>query len=454
MSFNSKYNLEEGQLAQRRVLLLINYDLTKTYGENLTSEQLGFGLPSSLPFSLMGSPVDRAVASHSTNWIMSWDAHDWLTFVDITSGILGMIPSPLSPVLLGISFAASAADGILYLQEGDPYMGGLMLAFSVIPGNEFLRAVPGLEKYSAQGGIEWIKNILVKAKNLSKLKSLDKAGKAVIKTAKEIQNLLGPASAKIAQLTAKYTVSRVIEGVIKLGGKALWGTVRLLSHMGWAIGKPFVQLGGIYYSYDEIYLALYGTDEEKLKLRYNSRFQQLVRLLKIVTNVQSVEEQAAEFLRMNQPNFETNPNLLASIDYTEKKNQEGLEQKNRQEMEELKIMQDAQKLSVPLEMVLRKVINPFNGKPYVIRFGQKGPSVREIQNMLIKIDPQLEPTLKGYKEKGTAADSFFGDNTLDAILLFQGNHGLTQDGVVGAETVRKLIEEADKKNKSTKIEKK
>ena len=65
--------------------------------------------------------------SHKLNTV-NWNTHDFLSLVEISTGILGMIPTPASPFLLGISVSAGIADGLLYFQEGDRYMGTMMLA--------------------------------------------------------------------------------------------------------------------------------------------------------------------------------------------------------------------------------------------------------------------------------------------------------------------------------------
>jgi putative chitinase len=63
-----------------------------------------------------------------------------------------------------------------------------------------------------------------------------------------------------------------------------------------------------------------------------------------------------------------------------------------------------------------------DGPDRVLRKGDQGPDVTILQNELIEA---------GFK---VFADGDFGDNTEEAVIAFQGRHGLKADGVVGAQT--------------------
>lgn len=45
----------------------------------------------------------------------------------------------------------------------------------------------------------------------------------------------------------------------------------------------------------------------------------------------------------------------------------------------------------------------------------------------------------GYKLPKWGADGGFGDETVEAVKLFQSDNGLTPDGIVGQNTWRKLL---------------
>jgi hypothetical protein len=373
------------------------------------------------------------------NWFSTFNKHDWLTFVDITAGLLGMFPTPVAPVLLGISLAACEADGALYLAEGDPYMGGLVLSFCLIPLGEFIRYVPGAKNIISKGK-QYCIDLLKKAKSLSGKKILDAAEKKIVQEAELLIKEISKKSDEIAKLTQKYFVSRAISNIIKTGGKLLHGTALLLSKMSWAIGRPIVLLSGIYYTYDEIYLALYGSDEQKMKLRNNSKFQQLIRVLKVATNLESVEKQQKELVNSNVKTIEESPEKFVEIDPNQN------QQKIEQNLDDLtnRLIQESQEKPPSFEEVLSKKIDLSTQKPFTIHEGHKGDTVTKVQELLVKWG--LERTLNGYEKNQKGIDGKFGGNTFNAVLLFQYQNGLTETGEVNSETLSLLMTSPEKNN--------
>ncbi len=205
-------------------------------------------------------------------------------------------------------------------------------------------------------------------------------------------------------------------------------------------------VAGIYYTYDEVYLALYGSDEDKLKLRYNSKFQELVRALKVLTNYESAEKQAEEFLLINGSTIEENPELLAQIDYTQQ--QKALDEQNKETVRALEEQKKQQKNSPSFQDVLSKKIDNYTNRPYTIHEGQKGDSVKKMQQMLDKLD--LGIVLKGYEEGKKGSDSVFGNNTYEAVVIFQSNNGLSETGIVDSKTLSKMIKLYKEKVKNEK----
>ena len=66
-----------------------------------------------------------------------------------------------------------------------------------------------------------------------------------------------------------------------------------------------------------------------------------------------------------------------------------------------------------------------------VEFGNKGDSVRKLQERLIEL---------GYMPEGSA-DGAFGYQTLRAVREFQGKNGLSRDGVAGPATLTRLYED-------------
>jgi hypothetical protein len=395
-------------------------------GVNAVNEQINVG-------NLL-NPIGLRLPK-TIQWMKTWDAHDWLTFVDITSGLLGSIPSPASGVLLGISAAACLADGGLYLYEDDPYMGGLILSFCLIPLGELSLILPRSQRILAKGKKHAIDTIK-KAKELAKKRTLTTAEKAIMEEAAELIAELQENATKIAKATQKNFATKFIANVVAKGGKAILGTALLLSKMTWAVGRPVVQLGGIYYTYDEIYLAMYGTDEQKMQLRNNSGFQELVRFLKLLANREKAINEASTYIQGNAGPIAEHSDEIVTVD-VEKKD-ETIQAFQQETIELLKKQEEEKERSPSFEQVLSKKIDPRTEQPYAIREGLKGTSVGKIQQMLEKLG--YGETLRGYdsNEKKKAVDYDFGQNTYDAVGLFQADNNLKFTGIVDYETLKTL----------------
>ena len=370
-------------------------------------------------------------------WMKTWDTHDWLTFVDVTAGLLGSIPSPASGVLLGVSTAACLADGGLWLYEGDDYMGGLVLSFCLIPASELALMSPRISKNIARGKKAALDTIK-KGRELAKKRTLTEAEKVIVKEADELMSELSKNATKIAKVTQKNFVTKFITNITKTGGKLLFDTVLLLSKMSWSIGKLGLTIGGTYYTYDEIYLALYATDEEKMKLRSNSSFQQLVQLIKNPDVLEYVVKEVKNYFVKHKNIFEENPELISQIDPNK------TTEIDRRHQELMRKLEDENKIIYPsIQDVMTGKISPKTKKPYVIEFGQKSESVRKVQEMLNSLE--YGKTLKGYNEKKSAVDGDFGDNTFDAVTLFQWENELKETGIVDSETLKKLTAKSNEK---------
>ena len=401
-------------------------------GVNVLNEQIGLN-----NLSAWGLSPGGLLSTKTALWMRTWDAHDWLTFVDVTAGLLGLIPyPPTAAVFLGISTAACLADGGLYFYQDDDYMAGLVLSFCLIPASELALMSPRMARSVAKGKKATLDTIK-KGRELAKKRTLTEAEKAIVKEADELMSELSKNTAKIAKLTQKNFVTKFITNVITKGGKALFSTALLLSKMSWALGRPVLELGGVYYTFDEVYLAMYGSDKEKMKLRYNAGFQQLVRMMKLLTNQQSVDYQLAEYIYYNEEEIAKaieNTGNFVQIDYTKK--QEYIDQLCQEETERLLKEQEEKIESPTLEQVLSKKIDPVTQQPYTIREGQKGDSVGKIQQMLEKLG--YGDTLREYDENKKAVDYDFGKNTGDAVGLFQVDNSLKWSGIVDSETLKMM----------------
>lgn len=94
----------------------------------------------------------------------------------------------------------------------------------------------------------------------------------------------------------------------------------------------------------------------------------------------------------------------------------------------------------PLQRVVNTVNNNINipSNPPLLRQGDKGETVRELQSKLIEL---------GYDLGHWGADGDFGNATNTAVRQFQTDNKLTVDGIVGNQTWGKLDELIEEKNK-------
>ena len=398
-------------------------------GVNAVNEQIGPGF--------LLNPIGMRMPQ-TIQWMRTWDAHDWLTFVDVAAGLLGLIPSPAAPILLGISTAACLADGGLYLYKDDDYMAGLVLSFCLIPAGELAAMSPRIARSIAKGKKTALDTIK-KGRELAKRKTLTNAEKAIVKQADELMSELTQHSKKIANLTQKHFVTQFVANTLKTGGKVLFDTVLLLSKMSWSLGKLGFTIGGIYYTYDEVYLTLYGTDEEKMKLRQDSSFYKLAQFLKDPKIQERIAKEVGDYFKKHEQMFKENPDLISRVDPAK------TEEIDREHERIMKTFESENQIIYPsINDVIVGKIDPKTKKPYVIEFGQKGVAVKKVQEMLGSLE--YGSTLKGYDNKKTSGvDGDFGNNTFEAVLLFQWNNQLEETGIVDSKTLKLLKTKFDEK---------
>ncbi|HJS07456.1 MAG TPA: peptidoglycan-binding domain-containing protein [Pirellulales bacterium] len=72
-----------------------------------------------------------------------------------------------------------------------------------------------------------------------------------------------------------------------------------------------------------------------------------------------------------------------------------------------------------------------------IGYGEKGDAVAVLQAAFISLGHEMPISTKSYR---ALPDGIFGNETKNTVKAFQGKHGLTQDGIVGRDTLGKLDE--------------
>jgi len=196
---------------------------------------------------------------------------------------------PLAPILFGVSSVFGAADAGTYFAEGDTYMGSMMLGLEVIPGGELIKILKakkiGVEALEQLGEQE-VKNIIKKGM----AGEITEASEAKIFNAfvKE-KDKIAPAMVEAMQQQAKKNVKELgktygefVKKGVDLSGKpsSSWSTffdfIGRLSKATGSFPKMAISVGGTMWGIDQLYLALYGRDED----RQNSDIRKLYYLIK------------------------------------------------------------------------------------------------------------------------------------------------------------------------------
>lgn len=412
-----------------KVKFLINYDRKKTLNENFIHEQIITGI---YPWS--GKAVD----------FTKWNKHDWLTLIEIGATVAGIMAGGVPGLILaGIGFGAGVTDGITYFNEGDPYMGTMVLALSLIPGGELIKA-PRFFKTVSKRGIKGTMDLIKRAKSGAELteqeaKDLMKLGDDFVQEKEIVERLMRAETKKsIVETIKKYSPEKLIRLIDFINSFKLTG-----------LSKLIIKVGGTVVSTDLLYLwatrdiwenASWLDSREKNEIR-----KVIVKLFssddEVSSSLKSAElsEQIGESIIILQENGVD----LTPIDTTNVE-QKILECKNRflqKKQEEAKKQEETYKqtiISPSIQDVLSKKVDPRTNQRSAIMYPYQGDAVKEIQKMLYEIGYDEEVT--NYKSLENWNDGQFGDATKFAVESFQYDNGLKEDGIVGFTTLTKLID--------------
>lgn len=86
--------------------------------------------------------------------------------------------------------------------------------------------------------------------------------------------------------------------------------------------------------------------------------------------------------------------------------------------------------------------NSNNNSSTLLKVGSRGAAVQDIQKKLVAL---------GYNVGSTGADGVFGNATKNAVIKFQGSVRISKDGIVGSQTLTKLNEAYNNRNKGQSV---
>jgi hypothetical protein len=439
-----KYNIMEGNDAVSRAILMMKYDLTKTLEENIMSEQYNtvtrghtITLEQVNPLEVVGKVIGtpllltdymiRHYMSRFYNWLKTFDAHDWMTVIEMSSMIAASFSGPFAPIFLGIGGAAAAYDSYLYFKEGDPYMGTIMAALSLIPGGWakiIFKSSKVLQKRGVQGLINLIKKYKSGAKmTKEQLKDLATFGVEFAKKSSEVKD------AMVKQLSDSFAKKS-----LKFLTKFLLG----LGKLGFNLSKMIFNVGGTIYTFDQIYLYVFRDSVFKNKKYLDSRTTNSVRnrikslIDKLLEHDNEVKKSIKENAVKGLNDVIKNGVKYTNIDVSE----DGGDYLYRIIDEERKKSE-----STPPLTVAPTLNDVLSGKK-VIKKGQKGESVKEIQKMLYSMG--YDDFVSQENKSNKSVNGNYDDSTELSVIAFQSFEGLKESGVVNMETLTKIIKQYKK----------
>lgn len=156
-----------------------------------------------------------------------------------------------------ISIGIEIGNAALYVSEGDNYLGGLTMAFTLIPGGQLIRRIPAVKKLGRNG----LALLLKKVKNPKLVKTLTKTE---IEALEQINK-----NSKWVTLTATKELSKKI-AKISIKKMKLPQLVKFVYSFSKTYPKTYnittmgLQIGGVWYSYDKL-AQIYGLKDNSEK---------------------------------------------------------------------------------------------------------------------------------------------------------------------------------------------
>lgn len=409
-----------------RVILLMNYDTSRTYTENL-SEQILMGGPA-LHFSM-----NKLVNKITPDWS---DPHSVAQWFEITLFLLSFVSGPAAPLLLAGSTIAGLVDAGIYWKEGDYHSAIIFALLSIIPGGELL-SVLKKNPYFKQLGKEGTKTLL-------KLLKTGKIGAEDYKKLKSIIKSIFESKDEISRLAKIETKKKLLKWIGKQNSKTLLNILWTLKKTGIIpIAKVGLMISGSWVTGDQLYMWLYRNDPEMQKNRENSAATKLLNDLKLLIKSLNMSDEEFEKYINEELQKETekivDESIKKGIDFTTiqtdpKKIMQEIIDKHKTETPkniEQKTNNSSSYTDAP------RTIDVENGIAE-IKKGHRGKSVGEIQKMLSELG--YSETLTSFGEFQKPIDNYFANATELAVKSFQEDNGLKIDGVVGKNTLKKLRE--------------
>ena len=320
-----------------------------------------------------------------------------------------------------ISLGIEVGNAALYYNEGDKEMAALAAAFALIPAGELIRNIPGVKKYG--------RNVIVRA--FQKANS----GKALSKADQEILEAVAENSKKIGRLAKRGALRKILnEGFKKLSLKekvlVLHKLVRTVPGFGSqaagsvGLGTLAIQSAGIMITIPKLF-QIYGLDGSDPDT-------EAIAALESAWGSANDEElneslEGAFNLLPEDERDEAVAQFFGWVEEVEKSGGGKPTTKKQTTKPETQKSKDGSK-SIP-----QNIIDGVMKKGYLIRTG--------IHNQESKYPGMMKAVEFIQKLVGAKVDGKFGPETEGKVKTYQKSKGLKDDGIVGKDTMSKIIDD-------------
>lgn len=467
---NLKYNLIEGNDAVSRAILMMKYDLSRTFTENIISEQSDYlmdkrgnamlnaaGVRSNKDYKYVDKVIDDSRFRGGEELISAlkdvWNNWDHETSGNVELGLTGAgillaatgVGVPLGLVLIGAGTAVGVADAIKYYEEKNPYMGTMMLALQLIPGGELVGI---LAKNSAKFAKYYPRFVKIVDK-LSKNKVISDVEGKIFEWGSKLFNKHLPTIAKIIRRNSFRALKLKLR---REKSSIVLRTVINFLHFGlqkapsW-IGKIIIKIGRISVTVDQLWTLMSTPDSWRSKMRNKGEFSKTLDMLYDGTLTDSIKEGlwvVWQKILGNDIDIQTNDTLLNLVDDVSAEADKHFDSSEIPTSEKVlpNRWEKVNKLNNQIKKTKPITFDDIIKGTRTVKLGQKGNIVTEIQNMLVSIGYYLGDTGKN----GDGVDGDFGVQTENVVKYFQTENNIEETGIVDTNTAIKLKEKYDERD--------
>jgi peptidoglycan hydrolase-like protein with peptidoglycan-binding domain len=389
------------QIYIQEISRLMNYDRSKTLleqSEFAMDRRYGISKRNARALNMTDAEYEKEVVNKGGEQLADFISEYRHEILDVLSIGSLFIPIVGPFISLGIDIGNAA----LYYNEGDKEIAGLVLALSIIPGGEILKRFPSVKKY----GVEFITKALSKTKAGAPMTAFEQ--KAIREFTEQSANgTLDKAAKRAFRSTFAHAVKKKLS-TLSLPQKIGVLYNYAMTYPGTKLASVLIQVGGISLTYFKLAKYFGFTNEpsnEEMMKKISEEWNNDEQLQKDIVDslLKMDDKQASEAFGKF---FET-PTGDSNKPETQKS--------------------EGGSKSIP-----QNIIEGVMKKGYLIRKG--------IHNQESKYPGMMKSIEFIQKLVGAKVDGKFGPETESKVKEWQKSNGLKDDGIVGKNTLNKILE--------------